>query len=90
MERRLQTLLGAVSAHWPSFEPSLNRMANRVGQALSLTHSTSHARDQGLRHGSSGVLTPTVKSKMHGGVTFNAHRLKPGFTPYVVTDNKEF
>ena len=90
LERRLQTLLGAVSAHWPSFEPSLNRMANRVGQALSLTHSTSHARDQGLRHGSSGVLAPTVKSKMHGGVTFNAHRLKPGFTPYVVTDDKEF
>ena len=87
LERRLQTLLGAVSSHWPSFEPSLNRMANRVGQALSLTHSTSHVRDQGLRHGSSGVLSPTVKSKMNGGVSFNAHRLKPGFTPYIVTDN---
>ena len=64
-------------------------MANRVGQALSLTHFASHARDQGLRHGSS-VLTPTVKSKMHGGVTFNAHRLKPGFTPCVVRIIKSF
>ena len=81
LERRLQTLLGAVSSHWPSFEPSLNRLANRVGKALSMSHAQSPSRDQGLR-GDKSTLTPTVMSKMDGTISFNAHRKKPAFTPF--------
>jgi hypothetical protein len=83
LERRLQTLLGAVSSHWPSFEPSLNRLANRVGKALSMSHAQSPSRDQGLR-GDKSTLTPTVMSKMDGTISFNAHRKKPAFTPFTL------
>jgi hypothetical protein len=81
LERRLQTLLGAVSSHWPSFEPSLNRLANRVGKAISMSHGQSPSRDQGLR-GDKSTLSPNVSKLGDGSVTFNAHRKKPSFTPF--------
>ena len=47
LERRLQTLLGAVSSHWPSFEPLLHRVANRIGNTMQQSHAVGIPLDQG-------------------------------------------
>ena len=47
LERRLQTLLGAVSSHWPSFEPMLHRVANRIGNTMQQSHALGVPLDQG-------------------------------------------
>ena len=47
LERRLQTLLGAVSSHWPSFEPMLHRVANRIGSTMQQSHAVGVPLDQG-------------------------------------------
>ena len=69
LERRLQTLLGAVSSHWPSFEPMLHRVANRIGNAVQQSHAVGIPLDQGQMtlKTSSGLLRekPPVAHRPH-------------------------
>ena len=69
LERRLQTLLGAVSSHWPSFEPMLHRVANRIGNAVQQSHAVGVPLDQGQMalKTSSGFLSekPPVAHRPH-------------------------
>ena len=71
LERRLQTLLGAVSSHWPTFEPMLHRVANRIGSAMQQSHAIGIPLDQGQMSltTSTGLIRerPPEAYRPHGG-----------------------
>jgi hypothetical protein len=46
LERKLQSLLGAVESHWPSFEPNFSRVSNRLAGAMQASHGFSAPMDR--------------------------------------------
>jgi hypothetical protein len=59
LERKLQSLLGAVESHWPSFEPNFGRVSNRLASALGANHGFSAPMDRshGVMNNSNGFLS---------------------------------
>ena len=77
LERRLQTLLGAVSSHWPSFEPMLHRVANRIGSTMQQSHAVGVPLDQGQM----SLQTSMGLVRDRPPEAYRPHELSGGRTP---------
>jgi len=61
LERKLQSLLGAVESHWPSFEPNFSKVSNRLAYAMQSQHGIQAPLDashQVLASSSASALNP--------------------------------
>ena len=56
LERKLQSLLGAVESHWPSFEPNFSRVSNRLAGVVTASHGVAPPMD-----GSHSVLNSSTE-----------------------------
>ena len=69
LERKLQSLLGAVESHWPSFEPNFSRVSNRLAGVVTASHGVAPPMDgsHGVLNSSTGLLreAPPVATRPH-------------------------
>ena len=71
LEKKLQSLLGAVESHWPSFEPNFSRVSNRLAGAMQAAHGVSAPMDasHGVMKSSTQILSemPSIATRPQYG-----------------------